>query len=283
MNIKLVKSYLIITFGLILFATGLMAFIIPAGVVSGGISGIATYIYFLTGFPIGFSNLIMNGILLLIGFKILGRGFGVKTIYGILALSFLMTIFQFIVSEPIIEDLFMSIVIGASMMGGGLGIIFTQSGTAGGLDVVVMIVNKYKSISPGKLLIIFDFFIISSSWFLHGSIEKIVYGIVTMVIMAYVIDLILVGAQQSLQVMIFSKERSKEIADRIFSEVDRGVTILSGRGWYSKEDLDVVLVVVRKLEIQLVYKVIKDIDPDCFISVANVMGVYGNGFDKIKI
>ncbi|MBN1968862.1 MAG: YitT family protein [Candidatus Delongbacteria bacterium] len=278
-----IKSYVIITLALMTYSIGLLGFILPAGVVSGGVTGIATYVYLSTGIPIGLSIIIANSVLVALSLKILGKGFGAKTIFSIIMLSFTISLFQSFFEHPIVPDTFMAIIIGGSLMGLGIGIVFTQSGSTGGLDIVVMIINKYKNISPGKLLIIFDFFIITSSWFLHHSLENIVYGIVSVIVISYVIDLVIVGSKQSVQIMIISKKFSSEIADMINQEVDRGVTILKGKGWYSKDDIDVVMVVVRKFEIHYIYKIIKDIDPDSFLSIGNVMGVYGKGFDRLRI
>jgi len=278
---KEAKAYLIITLGLILNALGWVLFLIPADITGGGVSGIAAIIYFATGFPMGVSYLAINIILILIAIRLLGASFGVKTIYSVVVLSVLFSLLQGILKNPIVNDDFMATVIGGFMAGAGVGIVFTQGGSTGGTDIIAMIVNRYRNMSPGRVILLCDIVIISSSFLVFRSIEKVVFGFVVMAVTAYTIDIVISGARQSYQLFIFSKHY-EQIAERIATEVHRGVTIVNGQGWYTKEDQKVLLVLVRKHEVNDVFKIIRQIDPKAFMSLAEVMGVYGEGFDRIR-
>ncbi len=278
---KQIQSYVIITFGLFLHAFSWTAFLIPAKVVSGGIAGVAAAVFYATSIPTGYTYLTINAVLILVAIKMLGASFGVKTIYSVLVISFFLNITQKIITQPIINDVFMATVLGGVMGGAGIGIVFSQGGSTGGTDIIAMIINKYRDMSPGKVILYCDIIIISSSYLLFHSIEKMVYGFVAVGIVAYTIDLILNGLKASVQLMIFTKHHDK-IAEAIATKVNRGVTLLDGVGYYSKEPLKVVLTVVRRQEVQKVHAVVKQIDNEAFISQAAVMGTYGKGFDKLK-
>ena len=279
---KQVKTHGTITFGLILTAVGWMGFLIPAQITGGGISGVSAMIFYATKLPVGISFLIANVILILIAIKILGLKFGIQTIYGVIGLSFFFSIFQPFFTAPIVKDAFMASVIGGILSGAGVGLVFSQGGSTGGTDIIAMIVHKYKDLSLGRLILYQDVIIIASSFLLFHSIEKIVYGYVTMAITSYVIDLVLEGTNQSYQILVFSKKH-EEIATRISSEVGRGITLFEGQGWYSKEKMKILLVLVKKYESGQVLRIIKETDPNAFLSLGNVMGVYGEGFDRIKV
>ena len=276
-----IKPEIIITFGLFLNALGWTAFLIPAEITGGGISGVATLIFYATGLPVGISFLIINVFLVIFAIKMLGARFGIKTIYAVVVLSVFLAVLQQAITEPIIKENFMSAVIGGILAGAGVGIVFTQGGSTGGTDIIAMIVNKYKNISPGRVILYLDVLIISSSYLLFHSIEKMVYGYVTMGVASYVIDMVLSGSKQSFQIFIFSREHEK-IADRLGTEVGRGVTILDGKGWYSKEPVKLLMIMVRKHESNHVFRIVKEVDNKAFISVGSIMGVYGEGFEHIR-
>lgn len=277
-----IESYAINTLGLLLTALGWTAFLIPAQITAGGVSGAGALVFYATGVPIGLTYLGVNVVLVALAVKILGKSFGVRTVFGVLGLSFFLSLLQSIIKEPIVDDTFMSCIIGGILSGAGVGLTFSQGGSTGGTDIIAMIINKYRNTSPGRVMMFIDIFIISSSWFLFRSIEKMVYGYVTMAVSTYVIDLVLTGSRASYQIMIFT-QKYVEIADRIMLEVDRGVTVIDGKGWYTKQDVNCVLVLCRKSESSTIFRICKEIDPDAFISFASVMGVYGKGFDRIKI
>ena len=276
-----IRSHAIIAFGLFLYVIAWTAFLIPNKIVGGGVSGIASMFFFATKFPVGITYLIINAFLLLFAVRILGMKFAIRTMYGVLVLTLLFTVFQPLITEPVINDLFIATVIGGFLAGAGIGIVFWQGGSSGGTDIIVMSINKYKNISPGKLVMFTDVFIIASSYLILHSIERIVYGVVTLALTSYAIDFVLSGSRQSYQVFIFSK-RYESIASRISSELRRGVTLLEGQGWYSKEKSQVLMIVLRKSETADLMRIIKQEDPSAFISMGSVMGVYGQGFERIK-
>ena len=276
-----IKTYGIITIGLFLNALAWTAFLIPSEIVGGGVTGVSALVFYATGFPVAFTFLMINAVLLIFGIKNLGFGFGVKTIYGILVLSVFLGILQQMITEPVVPERFMSAILGGILSGASVGLVFTQGGSTGGTDIIAMIINKYRNISHGRLILLMDVVIISSSWFLFHSLEVMVYGYVTMAVGSYSIDMLLMGHRRSVQLFIFSRKPDL-IAQRIANEIGRGVTLLQGKGWYSKEDTQVLVVVVKRYETAAVFRAIKEIDPMAFISVANVMGVYGQGFDPIR-
>lgn len=280
--VKVVEDYAIMTFGLLLFSLGWAVFIIPAELSGGGISGLAAVFYYATGFPISITYLLVNVILVLIAIKILGASFGVKTIYSILVLTAFFAVFQGIVKEPLVDDMFLSSVLGGMANGIGLGLVFSRGGSTGGTDIFAMIVNKYRNVSPGRVIMLCDVIIIGSVFFVFRSVEKLVYGYVVMWVVSYALDSFLSGANRSAQMFIISK-KYEEISEYINKEVTRGVTLLDGSGWYTKDNVKVIMSVMRKKETSAVFRHIKQIDPDAFISMGSVMGVYGQGFDKIRL
>lgn len=277
-----IKDYVIITFGLLMFAMGWVLFLIPAEITGGGISGVAAVVYFATKIPVSLTFLAINAVLVLVAIKILGANFGVKTIYSILVLTAFFAFFQNILNEPLVNDTFLSAVLGGMMGGIGLGVVFSRGGSTGGTDIFAMIVNKYRNVSPGKIIMLCDVIIIASSYFVFQSPEKLVYGYVSMWVVSYTLDSFLSGANRSAQMFIISKKYN-EIAEFINTEGTRGVTLLDGMGWYTKEDTKVVMSVVRKRETSAIFRGIKKIDSDAFISMGSVMGVYGQGFEQLKL
>lgn len=282
LNYRTIRTHLIITFGLLLTAIAWTAFLIPAKITGGGITGVSTLIFYASGFPLGVSYLIINSILILFAIKILGKDFGVKTVFSVIVMSALFSVLQQYITKPIVSDTFLSTVLGGILGGAGIGIVFSQGGSTGGTDIIAMIINKYRNISPGRIILYIDVFIIASSYLIFQSLEKIVYGYVAMGITSYTIDLLFTGSKQSVQIFIFSKKYN-EIADRIGREVQRGVTIIDGKGWYTGEQTKILLVMVKKPEASQIFRIIKEMDKDAFMSVNNVMGVYGKGFETIRM
>lgn len=276
-----IKVYAIITFGLFLHALGWTAFLLPGEIVSGGMGGVAAIVFYATNIPMGYTYLGINAVLILIAIKALGANFGIKTIYSVVMVAIFLNLQQKLITEPIVLEGFMSTVLGGALAGAGVGIVLSQGGSTGGTDIIAMLINKYRSVSPGKVILYCDIFIIGSSYFLFNSIEKLVYGYVTIAVVSYSIDLVLNGLKQSLQIMIISKHWEK-IADSINSRIDRGVTVLHGEGWYAKEETQVLMTIVRRHEVQRVNRIIKEIDPEAFITQGQVVGAYGKGFDEIR-
>jgi uncharacterized membrane-anchored protein YitT (DUF2179 family) len=278
---KNIESYVITTFGVFLTSLGWMGFLIPSGITGGGASGVGALIYYATGLPVGISYFAINAILILVAIRVLGFPFGVKTIWGIISMSFFLGLFQGVIHHPLVQDGFMATVIGGMLSGAGVGLCFSQGGSTGGTDIVAMMVTKYRSTSPGRVSLYCDLIIISSSYFLFHSIEKMVYGYVMMAVSSYVIDLMITGLQQSYQMLIITRNH-EAIASRIEKEVKRGITVLDGQGWYSKAEMKILIVICRKHEATQIFRIVKQVDPTAFLSFGSVMGVYGHGFDRIK-
>ena len=279
---SVVRSHAIITFGLFLIAFGWCAFLIPSNVTGGGVSGIAAIIYFATKFPAGVTYLLVNAVLIVLAMKIVNVSFGLKSIYGVLVFSLLLSLFQQIFPEPLVSDTLLATIVGAILSGIGSGIVFTQGGSAGGTDLIAMMVTNQRNISPGRVIMMTDVVVISSSFFIIHSLERMIYGYCVMVIAAYVVDFVLAGSKQSYQLFIFS-DKYEEVAANIFANVKRGLTLVDAQGWYTRKPTKMIVVIVRKHEMTDVFKAIKEIDPDAFISMGNVMGVYGRGFDRMKV
>ncbi len=278
---RFIQSYFLLAFGLFITALGWTAFLIPAEITGGGITGISTIIYYASGFPVGISYLIISSFLVIIAIKVLGFAFGLKTVFAVAILGAFLSLLQALITEPIVDDTFMSAIIGGILAGTGVGIVFVQGSSTGGTDIIAMMINKYRNISPGRIILYLDLVIISSSYLIFFSLEKMVYGYVTMAVISYSIDMVLSGSKQTFQLFIFSP-KYMEIADRIDKEVKRGITLIDAEGWYSRKKSKIVMVMIRRQETSQIMRIIKDIDPDAFISQNNVMGTYGKGFETIR-
>ncbi len=279
-----IREYVMIVLGLLMYAFAWKGLLLPHQITGGGVTGISALVYYATGVPISVTYIIINAFLLLVAFKIVGWQFSIRTIIGVALLTFFLSIIPEMPIGTFVNENenFMACVLGGLVMGSGLGLVFLNNGSSGGTDIVAKILNKYRNITPGRALLYADVLIVSSSYFLKfGSIEKIVYGLTALTVSTLSIDMVINGVRQSVQFFIFSRKHEK-IATRINAEMNRGVTILDGTGWYSKEPVKVITVVVRKNESTNIFRIVKEVDPDAFISQASVAGVYGQGFDVIK-
>ena len=279
------KDFMFIVFGILLYAIGYTAFILPERVVMGGVAGLSALIYYATNIPAGISIFVLNITLLVIAFSALTKQFVVRTIVGVLLLSLfigsLQPLFQ---AFPIItagEDKFMHVLIGGMLSGAGLGVVFSHNGSTGGTDILTVLLTKHFNLSFGRAMQFIDCTIIGSSYLLFHSMETIVYGIVFTLVASYVCDFVVNGSRQTVQFLIISKHY-KEIADTINRRVNRGVTVIEGKGWYSKENVEMLVVLSRKYESQDIFAVIKQIAPQAVVSQTFCHGVFGEGFDKIK-
>ncbi|WP_295344958.1 YitT family protein [uncultured Prevotella sp.] len=279
------KDFMFIVFGILLYAIGYTAFILPERVVMGGVAGLSALIYYATNIPAGISIFVLNITLLVIAFSALTKQFVVRTIVGVLLLSLfigsLQPLFQ---AFPIItagEDKFMHVLIGGMLGGAGLGIVFSHNGSTGGTDIITVLLTKHFNLSFGRAMQFIDCTIICSSYLLFHSMETIVYGVVFTLVASFVCDFVVNGSRQTVQFLIISKHY-KEIADTINRRVNRGVTVIEGKGWYSKENVEMLVVLSRKYESQDIFAVIKQIDPQAVVSQTFCHGVFGEGFDKIK-
>ena len=299
-----VKSYLIMTLGLLLYALGWIIFVIPNNMVGGGVSGVSAILLYAFNIPVSISFFVINLILLLIALKVLGKAFGVKTVYAIIMISVFYEIVPPFIPEVFIQEIAISngkllcAIFGGVCAGLGIGISFSQGGSTGGTDIVALMIVKYKNVSAGRIILLLDIFIIASSLLLppkevvdaNGVIgveswgerfATILYGYILIGACSYSIDMFISGTKQSLQIFIFSKKYA-ELADAITSQTGRGVTLIDGQGWYTKQHSKIVMVIMRKDDMNLLYRMIREIDRDAFLSVGSVSGVYGKGFDQIK-
>lgn len=282
-NIKeQLKAHIIMAFGVMCTAFGWGAFLIPSQVVGGGASGVAAIIYFATGFPVGASNFIINVILILLAMRLVSVSLGLRSIFGVVLFSIFIEVAQMMVPEPLVHDTLLAALVGGILSGVGVGITLTQGGSTGGTDLVAAIITNRWNISPGRVIQIADFVVASSSFFIVGDFEKLIYGYIVLVIVGYVVDVVLTGNKQSYQLFIFS-EMYEQVAENIFNKVRRGITLVDAEGWYTRKPTKMIMVVVRKHEVSNVFRAIKEIDPKAFISMGNVMGVYGKGFEQMKV
>ncbi len=300
-----VKAYVIITIGLLLYVLGWDVFLLPNNMVGGGVTGIGAVLLYAFNIPVSYSFFVINLVLLLIALKVLGKGFGTKTVYAIVVTSVFFDVVPGFLPDVFIQEIAISngkllcAIFGGVTSGLGIGVCFSQGGSTGGTDIVALMITKYKNISAGRIILIIDIFIIASSFLLPAKeifdaagnvigveslgerFATVLYGYILIGACSYTIDLFVSGTKQSLQLFIFSKKYA-EIADAVISDIKRGVTVIDAQGWYTKHQSKIVMVVVRKTDINMVYKIVKSIDKDAFMSVGSVTGVYGNGFDEIK-
>lgn len=279
------KDMFFITFGIFLYAVGYCAYTLPEKLVMGGVAGASALIYYATNIPAGTSVLALNVLMLVIAMSALTKQFFWRTIVGVGILSFMISVLQpFFATFPIMtpgEDKFMHVLIAGVLCGAGLGIVFSHNGSTGGTDIITMLLNKYFRLSFGRAMQFVDCIIISSSYILFHSMETIIYGIVFTITATVTCDYIVNGTRQTVQFLIISKKH-KEIADVINHRVNRGVTVVDGKGWYSQNDVKMLIVLTRKYESQDVFNLINEIDPDALVSQTFCHGVFGEGFDKIK-
>ena len=296
----LLQEYALVTLGVVSYALGWTLFLLPNNLIGGGVSGFASILFYATGLPMGITYFILNIILLIVGTKILGTGFGGKTIYAIFMTSLMLSLMPKIIPSDFIHEFALSngklicTFLGGIIAGFGIGLSISQGGSTGGTDIVALVWCKFHSTSPGRVILVIDVVIILSSLLfpsytetgellpLSEKLAVVVYGLIQVTVSGYAIDMYLSGSKQSVQAFIFTK-KVNEMADAIAFDMKRGVTVLPSKGWYSKEDKQVLMVVTRKTDLNLLLRYVKNIDPDAFLSVSTVMGVYGQGFDTIKI
>lgn len=294
------RDYLSITLGLIMYAIGFTFFQLPYQITTGGVAGLGAVIFYTTGFPVQFTYFGVNIFLLIVAVKVLGWKFCIKTIYAVFMLTFLLGVAQELLEAlPTLTDevyqlsdqglpqlvgdqAFMACVMGAALEGIGLGIVFLNNGSTGGTDIIASIVNKYRDVTLGQMMMFCDIVIITSSIFTPvGSFQKLLFGYCTLIISNLLLDFVMDRGRQSVQFLIFSRQYD-EIAAAI-SSTGRGVTVLDGQGWYTKNERKVLVVLAKKRESTNIFRIIKHIDPNAFVSQSKVIGVFGEGFDKIKV
>ena len=312
------KEWALVTLGILIYVTGWALFLMPNNLVGGGVSGISSMIQYATGGAIqmGYSYFVLNAILIILAMVVIGMGFGAKTIYAIILASVGLRFLPDLIPTEIIQTLalqngkLMSTLCGGLMAGIGIGMSISNGGSTGGTDIIALIYTKYRNVSPGKVILYIDFVIILSSLLIPSivpdldpatgkqligpdgeplthlmpfaeKVTTVIYGLILVTVNGRVIDSYLSGSQQSVQLFILSKHYA-EIADSITHDLHRGVTVLDGKGWYTKEPAEVLMVITRKTDVNLFLRQIKAIDPSAFLSVSSVNGVYGRGFEAIK-
>jgi len=277
------QDYVMITLGLFCYAFGFTAFILPEKIVIGSVTGLSSLIHFWLGWNVAVTYYAINIILLCIAFRSVGKQFVLRTVIGATIATIMIGVLQPMFPTPIIEQqTFMNVILGAVLCGLGLGVVFTHNGSTGGTDIIAAMVAKYSTVSFGRTMMYCDVLIICSSWLLFHSIDKIVYGLIFMVIYSVSADRVINNTRQSVQFQIISK-KWQEIADNVISEAHRGCTILEGTGWYTKDPVKIVMVMCRKHESVNIFRIIKETDREAIITQSNVNGVYGFGFDELKV
>ena len=281
--LKTGQDYVMITFGLFCYAFGFTAFILPEQIVIGSVTGLSSLIHFWLGWNVAVTYYAINIILLAIAFRSVGKQFVLRTIIGASIATFFIGVLQPMFPVPIVQQqTFMNVILGAVLCGLGLGIVFTHNGSTGGTDIIAAMVAKYSTVSFGRTMMYCDVLIICSSWLLFHSIDKIVYGLIFMVIYSVAADRVINNTRQSVQFQIISK-KWQEIADNIIQEAHRGCTVLEGTGWYTKDAVKILMVMCRKHESVNIFRIIKETDREAIITQSNVNGVYGFGFDELKV
>ena len=291
-----IKDYFYITLGLLLYTFGFTVFLLPYEIVTGGIAGIGAIVFYSTGFPVQYTFFIINAVLIILALKTLGWKFLTKTIYATIMLTIMLEVAQTftIQADGTFHKLlgenndFMSLVIGCTITGTALATVFLNNGSTGGTDIVAAVLNKFHNISLGKALIIVDFCIIGSCIFVDsfGTVDlrfrKVVFGLCTMLIECLMLDYVMYWQRQSVQFLIFSK-KFQEIAYAISRTTDHTLTILDGHGFWTGKPTKVLCLLAKKRESVHIFRLIKQIDPNAFVSQSSVIGVYGEGFDEMKV
>ncbi len=311
-----IKEWVLVTVGILIYVLGWSLFLIPHNLIGGGVSGISSMVQYATGIPMGYTYFVINAILLVAALVILGMGFGAKTIYAIILASVALRIMPDMIPGTIVNTLalqngkLMSVLMGGLLAGIGIGMSISNGGSTGGTDIIALIYTKYRNVSPGKVILVLDFFIICCSLIVPSyvndldpatgeallggdgkplqhlmpfadKVTTVVYGLIMVTVTSRVLDMYISGSQQSVQLFILSA-KFDEIADSITKDLHRGVTVLDGEGWFTKKPMKVLMVITRKTDLNLLLRYIKQIDSNAFLSVSSVNGVYGKGFDTIK-
>ncbi len=277
-----IKNYFFITLGLAIFVFGWSAFMTPFEVTGGGVAGIASILYFATKIPIGLTTFVLNAVLIAVAWKVLGPKFCINSLVCTAIISVFFYIGQRVFTRPLVDDMFMSVIIGASLGALGAGISINWGGNTGGLDIIALMVGKYRNISYGKVNMMCNLLIVGSSFFILHDVQKLVYSFVVLFVSMYVADGVIDGFHQTYQFMVFSR-RNDEIAQRINQELHRGATFLKGYGSYNRQDSDVLLIIAHRSDKVRVTRIIKEIDSSAFVTISKTSSVFGKNFDTLKL
>lgn len=291
-----IKNLIFIVLGMALYAIGFCVFILPHHIVIGGMAGLGTLVFYATSglIPVAVTMYGTNVLLLICGYKYLGKGFVLRTIFGATVLSLMIGSVEdyFTTHPPIVADTTMSVIMGAMLIGIGIGIYYSHHGTAGGTDIVAAIMNSVSDISVGQVMMMIDMTIVALSFFLpfDGDIESrvqmrvetIIYGWIAIFLYSYITDKFLNAGRQTVQFIILS-DKWERIADRITHETGRGVTNWDCEGFWTKTGRQLMLVWCRESDTYHIYRIVKEEDPGAYITNSFVRSVYGNGFDTLKL
>lgn len=283
-----VNDYLMIALGTAFYCAGVVLFMLPYKLTTGGVTGIASIIYYVTNnIEVQTSYLAINVIFLIAAIKILGWRFCIKTIAGVLSATFWMWFWQRVTEDaagnlPILcgDQSFMACVLGGMMTGFGLSICFYHNGSMGGTDIIAACINKFKDVSLGQVILSCDIIIISSCYFVFYDIQRVVFGYVMMAICSLTLDYCTRRQHQAVKFEIYSRNYSG-VADAI-TKAGFGVTVMDGNGWWTKSQRKVVVCIASKRYERIIAECIKRVDPYAFVSLINVQGVYGEGFSTMK-
>ena len=284
----MLEDYAMMLVGLIFYTIGYACFMLPYEITSGGMGGVAAVIFYATGFPAQYSYFLINLVLLSLAFWVMGWRYTARTLIANIAISFAIGLAQEFIKLPdgslqklVGDERFMACVLAGCFEGIGLAIVFHAGGSTGGTDIIASCVNKYRDIQLGTVMLLIDLVIVGSSYFVFHDIQMMLIGYVCMFISMNVLDFVFNSANQSVQIMVISNQYEK-IANEVNATMDRGVTVLNGEGWYSKEERHVLLILAKKRERSNIMRLIRSVDHSAFVSVSNVEGVFGEGFDRIK-
>lgn len=284
----MLEDYAMMLVGVIFYTIGYACFMLPYEITSGGMGGVAAVIFYATGFPAQYSYFLINLVLLSLAFWVMGWRYTARTLIANIVISFAIGLAQEFIKLPdgslqklVGDERFMACVLGGCFEGIGLAIVFHAGGSTGGTDIIASCVNKYRDIQLGTVMLLLDLVIVGSSYFVFHDIQMMLIGYVCMFISMNVLDFVFNSANQSVQIMVISNQYEK-IANEVNATMDRGVTVLNGEGWYSKEERHVLLILAKKRERSNIMRLIRSVDHSAFVSVSNVEGVFGEGFDRIK-
>ena len=278
-----ILDYVMIMIAMMSYCIGWVIFLLPNDITTGGVPGISSILYWGLGIPVQVSYFIINAILLMVALRVLGWRFCVKTVFAVSLLTLFLSAITNVGKEIhlLADEPFMASIIGAIFCGSGVGLGLAFNGSTGGTDIVAAIVTKYHDISLGKVILICDISIITSSYLVFHDWEKVIYGYVVLCVTAFCIDQVVNSRRSSVQFFIISNHY-EEIAKRINMEPHRGVTVLNAQGFYSGHDVKMLFVLAKKSQSVQIFHIINEVDPHAFVSQSRVIGVYGEGFDHFK-
>ena len=278
-----VRDYLVIGIAMMSYCIGWAIFLLPNNITTGGVAGVSSILFWGTGIPVQTSYFVINAILLLIALRVLGWKFCVKTIYAVLVLTLGVTFVTANYHDHLLSDQpFMAAIIGAVFCGCGVGLGLSSNGSTGGTDIIAAVINKYRDISLGRVIMLCDVVIISSSYLVLRDWEKVIYGYVVLYVTSFCIDWVVNSQRSSVQFFIIS-DRWREIGERINREPHRGCTIIDAQGFYSGKEVKMLFVLAKRRQSDMIFRIINEMDPHAFVSQSAVIGVYGEGFDQFKV